>query len=360
MKMAIQMILVASVFLILYAGMHYFVISNIWNLANFAKNKWFYIFIIAMVVSFPLAMYLEKTLNNTLTSIFYTISAVWLGLIFFLFFLTLIYKILAIFININPLIALYSILGISLLLSAYSIIHANNLTIKNIDIPISDLKKEVKIVQITDLHLGTINRQKFLQKVVEKVNSLNPDFAVLTGDLVDGSAPIDENFIKPINKINAKTFFVIGNHEIYEGLDKIMPLLEKTNLTILRNTAIDYKNLTILGIDYMEGKKDPVETLNNLNISSKKPIILLYHSPTTKADILEKYNISLQLAGHTHGGQIFPFHLLSRLGNAYLSGLHSSYNNKTHVYVSEGTGTWGPPMRLGTNAEITAITLKKK
>lgn len=339
--------------------MHYFVFDNIWNLSNLSKNNLFYILIIALVISFPIAMFLERTFNSPASRAFYMLSAVWVGVLFFMFSLILVYKLASLFVVISPMIALYSIIGVTFILSIYSIAHANSLVVKEINIPISGLKENIKAIQISDIHIGTVNQKDFLEKIVNKVNDLNPDVVFLTGDFVDGSAPISSEIINPINNIKAKTFFVIGNHEIYDGLDKIMPLINNTKLRVLRNETSSFRGMNIIGIDYQEGKAW-IPELDNMNISKTKPNILLYHAPTISANDLEKKGIQLMLSGHTHGGQIFPFHLLAWLGNTYLSGLHSSSNNSSYSYTSEGTGTWGPPMRLGTNSEITIINLKPK
>lgn len=352
-------ILFIGVFLAVYAGMHYFVFLNISNLTNLTRGNWFYILIVLMVAAFPLATYLEKTVNSLFTRAFYWASSVWLGFLFFMFCVTLIYKMFLLILDVNPSLSLAFIVLIPLILSIYALAHAQNVVVKEVSVPVKGLDRELRVVQISDLHLGTINQMPFLENVVQRVNSLKPDFVVITGDLVDGSASLTRELLESLNYLNAKTFFVTGNHEVYEGVDNVLPLIEKTDIVVLRNSVFNFKGLNIVGIDYVDGKKNLIRQLDKMNLLPSKPNILLYHSPSVKADVLEKYNISLQLAGHTHGGQIFPFHFLSRIGNAYIYGLHTSKNGSSRVYVSGGTGTWGPPMRLGSDSEITLLTLKK-
>jgi predicted MPP superfamily phosphohydrolase len=211
---------------------------------------------------------------------------------------------------------------------------------------------------MSDLHLGTIKNEKFLKKISTKINNLNPDIVLITGDLIDGTAPLSDNIIKKIDKIKSPIYYVIGNHEIYDGLERIIKIISKTKIKPLRDKAISFKGLQIIGLDYLEGVKledNLLETkLSRIKLNKNKPSILLYHSPLN-INKLNDLGIDLQLAGHTHGGQIFPFHLLVRLAFRNYRGLHKF--KRTTQYISEGTGTWGPTMRVLSSSEIALINL---
>ena len=270
----------------------------------------------------------------------------------------IVYKIIDIWVYIAPWVAGKAIVSISLLLGVYGLINGAMMTIREINLDFG-MKKPLRIVQLSDIHLGTIRENKFLESVVEKTNKLNPDVVFITGDLVDGSAPLHHGMIKAINKIESPIYYVLGNHEIYEGVDKILKIVGETKIKILRNKVVNFEGIQIIGIDYSEEKKYAKKIfdkiLPGLKYNKKKPAVMLFHSPLPLKD-LEKAGIDLHLAGHTHGGQIFPFHLFVRMAFRYIRGLHK--RGKTWQFISTGTGTWGPPMRVGSRNEIVVINLK--
>lgn len=359
MNRKFQLILVVFTFLIAYFSLNYYVLSRVIGLFNLDKSILFYIIFAIASLSYIIAMLLEKYVNNYISRLFYLLSSVWMGIATICLGLLLIFEIINILVNMPMLIAGKTIVIATLVLSIYSLINGNRIRIENIEVKLKNLKKEFRAVQLSDIHLGTINHERFLNKVVKKTNKLKPDVVFITGDLVDGSAPITKRMVDPINKINAPIYYIIGNHEIYEGLENIMPILEKTKMNILRNKVAKWKGLQIIGIDYAEEKGHLAQTIMKTKYNRKKPAILLYHSPSVDADFLSKIGIDLHLSGHTHAGQIWPFNYLVRLAFPYIKGIHSSKDGKSNSYVSQGTGTWGPPMRLGSNCEITSITLKK-
>jgi uncharacterized protein len=248
MKQEIQMTLFILLFIAVYALMHYFVLSNLANYFGIKKNIWFYIVLSALTISFPLAMIFERSqvLPVKLTNIFYTLAAVWAGILFISFFVILISKLLFAFLPVQSVIAGSVILGIILVLAIASIINAQIITTKSMNIKIDNLNGNLKIVQLSDLHIGSINDGNFLEKVVEKTNAQKPDVVVITGDLVDGSAPLNKDIVKSIDNINAPIYYIIGNHETYEGLDRVMPILEKTKMNITSgwNTLTNFTGTT--------------------------------------------------------------------------------------------------------------------
>lgn len=301
---------------------------------------------------------MERYRPMYLTKMFYRIASIWIGIAFFSVSVFLIYQLFSIFFNFNKQMGSIIVLSFIALISLSSLINGKRLRINLVDIKIKGLKKDLKIAHLSDLHIGAIHRKKYLEKIIKITNSLNPDVVVVTGDLVDGSTVINKEILSPINKIKAPVYFVIGNHEIYEGLDKIMPLLNKTKMRVLRNEKYKFKEITFVGLDYYESKKELFDNLDKINIDKNKINVLLYHAPRFKLEELEKKGIDLHLTGHTHNGQIFPLNLLVKLLYPYSRGFHKSENS--NVVVSVGSGTWGPPMRLGSTSEINLISLKEK
>jgi len=295
-----------------------------------------------------------------LTKIFYRIASIWIGIAFFSICTFLFYKFVLLFFEIDERIGSTVVLSFVVIFSFIALLNGRKLKINLVDIEIKGLKKELKIVHLSDLHIGAVHQREYLERVVEETNSLNPDVVVITGDLVDGSSVISKKILSPINKINSRVYFVIGNHEIYEGLDRVIPVLKKLKMKILRDADNRYKEINFIGIDYSDSRKEISYKLKKMKLDKNKVNILLYHAPMFKLKELEEKGICLHLAGHTHDGQIFPFSLFVRLLYQYTSGLYKSKSGNSSVFVSQGTGTWGPPMRLGSHNEISLISLRKK
>jgi hypothetical protein len=303
-------------------------------------------------------MLIEKRFPFKLTKYFYILASILIGFLFISFFSILIFNFIFLIYEVEDNVKGYALLSFVLFICIYSIINSLFIRKRKISIHIDGIKNNIKAVQLSDIHLGTINQKKYLEKIVKMTNKEKPDVVFITGDLVDGSAPINEHMIDPINDIKAPIYYVIGNHEIYEGLDKIMPVLSKTKMKILRNEISKFQGIKIIGLDYVEGNKYVNEKIKEYKL--RGPSILLYHAPSIKADDLSERGINLHLAGHTHSGQIFPFNLFVRIAFPYVYGLHKSGDEKSYVNISSGAGTWGPPMRLCSSSEINVINLTKK
>ena len=233
-------------------------------------------------------------------------------------------------------------------------------------IPLSTTKlpakaKSVRIVQISDLHLGLMYYPGRLQPVLKAIDALKPDVLVSTGDLVDGSTPSTELLTAELHALKAPLgkFAVTGNHEFYMGLQKAKRFVEKAGFQLLRNQSVDVgEHLSITGVEGSTGEAtiEPSEAQLLAANSPKRFSLLLKHRPTLVH--ANRTRFDLQLSGHTHKGQIFPFNLLIALRYPIRCGLHQLEGpNPAHLYVSRGTGTWGPPIRLLAPPEITVFDL---
>jgi len=222
-----------------------------------------------------------------------------------------------------------------------------------------------RIAQITDLHVGPTIGRAYVHDIVQRVNALEPNLVAITGDLVDGSVEQLGPLVEPIAQLKAPdgAFFVTGNHEYFvPGLERWLLFLKERGLRVLRNERVPIRGsegFDLAGIDDLTAKSyghghgaDLPRALAGRD--QARAIVLLAHQPRQVKDAVT-LGVDLQLSGHTHGGQIFPFNLLVRLFEPYLAGLFKL--GDTQLYVSRGTGYWGPPMRLGAPAEITLIEL---
>ena len=241
-------------------------------------------------------------------------------------------------------------------------------TVIKTSVPINKLHNDMnglKIAQISDLHVGPTIKKGYVENVVNEVNELNPDLIVITGDMVDGSVDYLAQHVEPLKDLDAKIgkFFVTGNHEYYSGVDQWLDKTDQLGLTNLLDSheiinrgngqislggVTDYRSKTIKPSHKSDATKAFRGSPENI------PKILLAHQPWSIFNAHEA-GTDLQLSGHTHGGQFWPFIYAVRMANPYTAGLHD--HNGTWIYVNRGTGYWGPPLRLGVDSEITMITL---
>jgi predicted MPP superfamily phosphohydrolase len=240
------------------------------------------------------------------------------------------------------------------------------LAVKNVTIRLAKLPASMHgftIVQLTDIHVGPTIGKAFIDEMVAKTNALAPDLIAITGDLVDGSVAALAPFVEALGRLKAKhgVFFVTGNHEYYSGADAWIAHLGTLGIRVLRNERVAIDGFDLAGVDDAHAHRysnahgmDVPKALAGRDAS--RPLVLLAHQPKAIADAA-RGGVDLQLAGHTHGGQFFPWNLMVKLDQPYVTGLH--LHETTQIYVSEGTGYWGPPMRVGTRAEITRIELHR-
>ncbi len=215
------------------------------------------------------------------------------------------------------------------------------------------LQNPVRFVQISDLHIGSRSR-RFLNRVIKRIEQLQPDFLCITGDFVDATG-VPEEDLSALKTLHCPIYFCIGNHERYEDLDAILARLTRLGVRVLR-TESEYvrEDIQIIGIDDQEDARQVERELAKLEVNPTSFGILLYHRPRG-LEAAASAGIDLMLSGHTHKGQVFPFNLLVNRVFARVAGMYQS--GTTRLYVSQGTGTWGPVMRLGTRSEITLFEL---
>ncbi|MCP4021705.1 MAG: metallophosphoesterase [Desulfobacteraceae bacterium] len=225
--------------------------------------------------------------------------------------------------------------------------------------------KGLKILQFSDLHVGPTIRKPFVKRVCDMIKTQHPDLIVFTGDLADGLPSDLEYDISPLKEISAPMgkYFVTGNHEYYSGATAWIKKAQDLGFKVLLNThrTFQYNGgiFTLAGVTDIHAKnffKDQASSAAKaFEKSPKKSFrILLAHQPKSVFQTAG-LDVDLQLSGHTHGGQYFPFNLMVRLEHPFVNGLYQFQD--TQVYVNPGTGYWGPPIRLGTTGEITLFTL---
>ncbi|UCH88801.1 MAG: metallophosphoesterase [Thermoplasmata archaeon] len=343
-----------SMFFIFMFILHLYVFLHLSYMFKIPHNFWFWLFLVLISLMFIFTMIFGYTYGNLASRAFSIIGGFWLGFVLIMLFILMLYDGARFFIDIDPYIAGQYILIITAILTAYGSINAQVARVREVKIRAGNLppEKNLRIAHISDIHLGPVHGTGFLKRLVAKTNALKPDVVLITGDLADGASKYTEESFAPLNDLNAPAFFTIGNHDIYAGLDWILELVGKTKVQILRNEAVELKNIQIIGIDYGWGKGYVGSTLKPILIDRKKFSILLSHMPGGLEDA-NKAGVNLVLSGHTHGGQFIPIVIVAKLLWRYNKGLYKQ--NGTYLYTSQGIGTWGPPIRLGTNSEIALI-----
>lgn len=230
--------------------------------------------------------------------------------------------------------------------------------------------ENMKIVMISDLHLGAVGSEKRLSKTIEEINKLKPDIVCMVGDVFNDNfnkIKIPEEVIKEFKKINSTygVYASLGNHDGGKTFNDMVELLDKSNITLLNEEAINIDDkITLLGrLDpspiggyYKIKRTNTNELLKELD--TDKPIIVMDHTPSNLGQYGDK--VDLIMSGHTHKGQLFPGGLITNLVFEVDYGYYKKDENNPHVIVSSGVGTWGMPMRVGTNNEIVSIELKSK
>ncbi len=303
----------------------------------------------------------------------------WMGFVFFFFFSAILFDVYHLFIRVCGLLSRQDVshlrasariaflvpLVLSLAVSAYGYMEAKSIRTEHLTIKSSKIPPHagrIRIVQISDVHIGVIIGESRLKEMLRGVISADPDILVSTGDLVDGQLDGLGSTKDLFRKIQPRLgkFTITGNHEFYAGLDQFMDFAKQTGFRVLRAEAV-----TVGGIINIAGVDDPAGMSAGLyrhipekellsTVAPEKFTLLLKHKPLIDKESLGMFD--LQLSGHTHKGQLFPFSIFTRLAFRYHTG-YFDLDGGSRLYVSRGAGTWGPPMRVLATPEITVIDI---
>jgi predicted MPP superfamily phosphohydrolase len=259
--------------------------------------------------------------------------------------------------------------GVTAVATGYAIWNAlSHIVVRRVRVELRGLPRALDgttIAQITDLHLGPTLGREWLAGVVARVNELGADLVAITGDLVDGRVAELREVVEPLRELRARrgVFFVTGNHEYYSRAAEWVAYLPGLGLRVLRNERVTIgegaASFELAGVDDWNARGMAPGHAQDIGraLGGRDParaVVLLAHQPRAVLEAA-RLGVGLVLAGHTHGGQLFPWNHLVYLQQPVIAGL--ARFDETWIYVSEGTGFWGPPMRLGTRSEITLVTL---
>lgn len=319
--------------------------------------------------SYPFARYLDRNgMSSEFARLLELLGAVWLGTLFLLVTALLASELVTVFglwkASVVP--VRTGSLFLAALLSAVGIVQGNRAPqVESLVVNLPQLPRDLdglRVVQLSDLHLGTILREGWLAARLAEVQALKPDLVVVTGDLIDGNARHVERLLPLLSQLKAPlgVYAVTGNHEFYAGLEASVQLLGDAGFTVLRDQHLEVRpGLVMAGVDDLTARRQfAIDHFGVQKALAGRPpgaCIFLSHSPW-QVEEAARLGAGLMLSGHTHDGQIWPFSYLVRLSYPYVGGTYQV--NGLTLHVSRGTGTWGPRLRLWKPGEITLITLR--
>ncbi len=345
--------------------------------------------LLAAVLTLPFSFIISRTLDKSLARFFVVPAYVWLGFVFLTFALVVGLDLVRLAVSMGARVLGKGSLfgdadqalrwwriaaGGAVTLTAAATLFAmawglTRLVVREVEVTLPNLPPSLdgfRILQLSDLHLDLVHGGPWLDGVVDRSLALEPDLIAITGDLAEGSVAQFRDDVEPLRRLSAPhgVYFVTGNHEYFHDLARWLRLLDEMGVRVLHNQRVSIEKsgaaFDLAGVDDHDGGRLAEGHGPDLDraLEGRVPdraLVLLAHQPRIIEQSADR-GVGLVLSGHTHGGQIWPFSYLVYLQQPFVRGLHRV--NGTHLYVSAGTGFWGPPMRLGTTAEITVVTLR--
>ncbi len=367
------MIIFLLVFFCLYGGINFYAFSRAINIFHFSGISQIIIFfVMILLILAPIVVRLTEAVHwDTSARIIAYIGYLWMGFVFLFFLLSVAFDIIRYLyklVGYGPgtahlnTIAFVLAVCLAFVFVVYGFFDARRIRVKNLEIHAEQAlpnNGKIRIVQISDVHVGVIIREERLEAILDKVGEANPDILVSTGDLLDGEIDNMTLEAKLLSTINPKygKYAIMGNHEYFAGIERAIEFTRNAGFIVLRDDIVQVAGIKIFGADDITGRrlgitKDNPRFQKSLAEKNDKFVLLLKHQPF----VSEREKFNLQISGHTHGGQIFPFGLVTHFFFSYNYGYYELGKNRL-LYVSRGTGTWGPPVRLFAPPEITVIDI---
>ena len=319
-------------------------------------TRFYYLLPIIIIISILSILCITRQISEKLYCNLYTLMGLYIGFTIYACQIAFLLRIFNIFFPLTKLLNIILLYLSSLIIFLYGVINALITQLENITLKYPGYNNKIKILLLSDIHLGAIHQKNSVIRIVQETKQLNPDIVVITGDLADGSLQVKQDWLKPFDTLTVPVLFVTGNHEELNPKNEMIKAINMTKIKhIGKHEIFKYKGVNFIGEDFGNDLKK-----NLIDIKQEKdtPNILLSHIPIFRPDELYKYNIFLFLGGHTHGGQLFPLHLIVYFANACFSGLYSDKNKKHFVYVTQGVNNALTPMRIGSKRVFSLINIE--
>jgi uncharacterized protein len=331
------------------------------------KRKWpLYLAEAAMVLLYPASMAILKAVTSEMLDLVAATASVLFGFHIYLTLLVLVFDGVRLVVKVPKKIAAWAAVGLAALLTITGAWWAGSFSVTEIEIPIARLEKDVTLMHISDVHIGPARGKDYLEQIVRETNARKPDLVLINGDLVDGNSALEPGVLSPLSQFNAPVFYTTGNHESYVDTKRALSIIENHGVRILHNEVVETHGIQLVGLDYMNADQGAFdmhavnshtikEELPKIPLVEGKPVILMHHSPVG-IEYVSMRGVALMLSGHTHAGQFFPGTLFAPLYFPLTEGLYE--RDGLRIFVSQGAGTFGPRLRLGSSNEINLIRLK--
>ncbi len=358
---------IAVIQLILWLS-HYFLYLT-WTFrlpsTDTTERAWLQPILGVLSVSFVAASMLAFSYTSAPVRVFYRAAAVWMGLLSFLFLAgvfawlllgvsTIVHAVL------NFHLMVEALFGFAMAVGLYGVFNASWTRVTRARVRLANLPEAWrgrKAALVSDVHLGHVRNGSFLRRLVRLILSEEPDAVFIAGDLYDGTAIDAAKAAEPLSQLTAPhgVYFVAGNHEQFGDDSKYLNAVEAAGVRVLKNEKVNVNGLQVVGVPYRDAATNGglASVLQSVSIDRDRASILLTHAPDDP-HTAESLGFSLQLSGHTHLGQFIPWSWMARrIYRQFVYGL--SRIGKMQVFTSSGAGTWGPPLRLGSNPEIVML-----
>jgi predicted MPP superfamily phosphohydrolase len=363
-----RLIILVGIIQLILCLVHFFLYET-WTFSSAGDRPpallWIKLLLGFLSVSFVAASLLAFRYTNAALRAFYRVAAVWLGLLTFLFVAAVVSWIIfgvarlaALDVNFHRIVEL--LFGAAVVGGLCGVFNASWTRVTRTTVRLENLPtawRGRRVALISDLHLGHVRNGSFLRRMVAMILKQQPDAILIAGDLYDGTAIDAQQAAEPLNKLVAPhgVYFIAGNHEQFGDDTKYLRAVAAAGIRVLNNEKVEVDGLQIIGVPYKHATHDRhfASVLQAIGLEHDRASILLTHAPD-HPDIAEAAGFSLQLSGHTHLGQFIPWSWVARrIYGQFVYGL--SRIGKMQVFTSSGAGTWGPPLRLGSNPEIVVL-----
>jgi hypothetical protein len=330
------------------------------------QNHWpLLVGLMILAVSFLATSLIGFRTTNVVLRVFYRITAVWLGFVNYAFLSAVLCWIVYLALRIGGVQAERNyfapvFLALAVVVTAYGVVNAAWTRVSRVAVKLPGLPESWRgrtAVLVSDVHLGNYRTFGFSRRIAKMIGNLNPDVVFIAGDFYDGTPADFARLAEPLRTLKPPlgAYFVEGNHEEFTDHMKFVRAVAATGVRVLNNERVEVEGLQIVGVAYRDATHAEHfrKTLRGTGVDRTRPSILLTHAPD-RVQVSAEEGISLQLSGHTHHGQFWPWtRVAARIYGKYVYGLQRA--GEMQIYTSYGAGTWGPPLRVGSNSEIVAI-----